>query len=118
MEAQKQDVSQLTFLLAKTIMSLRNAETYATVLSREKNVTGRSKETLKRIANRAKMAVAEFTDLLTPASLQVMKEELLPDEICLQLESINDLILALPKGTRDEIESYIQARYDIYRLNK
>lgn len=111
-------VTRHTFALARCIMHLRNAETYAVTLSREKDVQFKSRATLNRIAHRCKAAVGEFTFLLTPASLKVMQEDMLSDEITLQMESISDMLLALPKGTRDQAEAYITGLYNTYALNK
>lgn len=70
-------------MLTKCLTHLQNAGTYARTLAREPTVQRNSRATLTRIANRADAAVREFTDLLEPGSVEIMKREVLPDEQCL-----------------------------------
>jgi hypothetical protein len=110
--------SHLTFLIADIIRHLATAQMKADVLSREKEVTGQSREAVNRIGTRYKVAINEVRHLLSPASQKVIDEELLPAEVFLQIDQIVTAMYAMPKGVRDEIESYVMSRYNIYSLNK
>jgi hypothetical protein len=57
----------------------------------------------------------DLTDLMQPETLRIVNEELLPDEMTLQLESITDMLLAMSKNKRDEIEAIISTHYDAYQ---
>jgi hypothetical protein len=57
----------------------------------------------------------DLTDLMQPETLRIVNEELLPDEMTLQLESITDMLLAMSKESRDEMEAMIETRYHAYQ---
>lgn len=106
-----QPVSKYTFTLAKCILSLTNAKAYADLLCTKPEVQFESKQVLRRISQRADAALRDFTDLLTDASRKVMQEELLPLELTKQLESCNDMFLAVTPYYRNQIETFIADMY-------
>lgn len=48
---------------------------------------------------------------------ELIESQLLNDEDALQIESINDMLLDMPKGMKDQLEKYAESLYNIYRLN-
>lgn len=86
----------------------------AEVLSRETYVKGKARDVLNRIGNRCKCASAEITDLLSPASRKIIEEEVMNPDAHLQIDNIINAMIAMPEGIRNEIESYVMARYNVY----
>ena len=111
-------VSKHTFQLAKIFTLLQNTETYCKVLAKEKSVGNKSKELLRTITFRATASINDFASMLSPESRNVMRSEMLNDEVTLQMEHINDMLYALPKGVRDQAETYLTGLYNVYALNK
>jgi hypothetical protein len=110
--------SHLTFVIADIIRHLATAQMKAEVLSREPEVKDRSRDTVNRIGIRCKVAINEVRHLLSPAAQKIVDDELLPAEVFLQIDQVVTAMYAMPKGVRDEIESYVMSRYNIYSLNK
>jgi len=106
-----------TFDIAKILTNLSNAKMRAEVLSRENYVRRDARDMLNRLANRCKLAIAEVTDLMGPASRDIIKNEVVNSESHLQIDGITTAIIALPEGIRNEIEDYVMARYKIYAIN-
>ena len=109
-----------TFSIAKIISYLSTSQMLAEVLSREPYVTGKARDVMNRIGNRCKCANAEITDLLSPASRKVIRDEVMNPDMHLQIDKIINAMIAMPEGIRDEIESYVMARYNVYadKINK
>lgn len=101
-------LSNQTFFLARLILHIKQAENYATVISNERTVTHGARYALKRIASRCKCAIGDFTKLMTPESLLIVQEELLPDDCAGQFENIGNLFLQLSLETRNEVEAELE----------
>lgn len=101
--------------LAKIYSILRNTKVHAEVLMNEKEISGGTKHWIKTsIINRVNAIETDLIGILPPADYQIMKDDLLQDETALQIQAITDMLLAMPKGIRDECESYIEARHNVY----
>ena len=48
----------------------------------------------------------------------ILKQQLLNPEYSGQIDLINDYLLELPKGMRDQIESYIEGLHKIYKTTQ
>ena len=111
-------VSHQTFSLARVLANLRLIDTYTHDLIKDPATGPKSKDALRMIKKRATASLNDFSMMLSPASLAVMRSELLDDEVSLQHENISNMILAMPKGIRDQIEAHVIGLYNVYSLNK
>lgn len=111
-------VSKHTFQLAKIFTMLQNTETYCTVLAKESSIGNKSRDMLRMVTKRTAASINDFACLLKPESRNVMRSEMLSDEVTLQMEHINDMLYAMPKGVRDQVEAYVNGLYNVYSLNK
>jgi len=114
MNTQPKVPPDFTFSIAKIISYLSTAKMLSEVMSREKYVQGKSRDVLNRIGNRCKCAREEITDLLTPESRKVIEDEVMNPDMHLQIDNIINAMIAMPEGIRNEIESYVMARYNVY----
>lgn len=111
------NISKETFDLHKIYTLVRNANTRAQVLSKEKTIAGGAKDFIKRsIINRLTAIENDLKGLFIahPDDRDLVNNEILNDEVTFQLEGINDMLLALPKGIRDQIEQYVEQQYFVY----
>ena len=108
----------LTFVIADIMRHLATAEMKATVVAKEDYVKFKSCEAFKRIANRSRLAIKDLMELLSPESKAVMNSELLDEDVFLQIDGIVAALYAVPPAIRDDIESYVMSRYNVYALNK
>lgn len=105
------------FELAKIFSEVRNAETRASVLMREPGVTGQAKHWIKTsIVNRLTAILKDINYLFrnSPEDLEIVKRDMLDEEVTLQIDNCITLMLALPKPIRDEVEMYIEQRHSVY----
>lgn len=110
-------ISTTTFAFARIIGGLQAVIIEAENLKRESNVTPLVRNMMNSIINRCNGGVSEITRHLKPESRHCVMSEIKTDEFALRNVSLSNMILALPPGVQDEIESYVKARYDLFIRN-
>jgi hypothetical protein len=88
---------------------------------RSKKVHGQAKDFIKRsIINRGSSVENDLKQLFinSPEDLEIVKKEMILDEVVLQNDNVMNMYYSLPKGIRDEIETYIEQRYYVYNQKK
>lgn len=113
-----QPISEHTYRFARAMLKVRQAEIEFAVLIKDTNANNEAKKGMKDWVRMLKRIQQDFR-LMIPnrAALKVFEEQLLNDEDTGQVNAIVDYTLALPKGIRNEIEQYVESRYDVYVLN-
>jgi hypothetical protein len=69
----------------------------------------------RSIVNKLTTVVNDLKGLFVGNDLELIKQDMISDEVALQNENVQNMFLCLPKGIRDEVETYIEQRYYIYR---
>jgi len=111
-------ISADTLDLAKLVLSLERAELYRLSLFKSPSTRDKARDMFTRIGTYIRCATRELTDKLQPEQLRVVREEILNADLSLQLENLQNMFIALPKGKRDELERLIEGHYNVYKLNK
>lgn len=106
-------ITKHTFELGKAIVELHTAATRLTVIANE------SKFATKKLMTDMSRSVEHSINLFKRAMpnkdyLKIFQDQLLNDEITLQVEAVKDMFIALPQGIRDEVEIYLEARFNLY----
>jgi hypothetical protein len=117
-DSDRKAYSHHTFTLAKIFLGLKDVESRCHTLAAMPDIKHGSKHLINGIANRCTAGIRDFKSRLTPESMRIVESEILPTEIKDQMESINDMLLAMPKGIRDQVENHIAGLYNVYALNK
>lgn len=111
-------LSPESFELCKSLAEIQNAGSRIDVLLKSPHVNGSSKHMMKRWKNNIDSVLREFKMKLPDAWRQTFEKELLNDEDSMQLDNCLTMIIQLPKGVKNEVESYIESRVAIYGANK
>ena len=111
-------LSPESFELCKSLAEIHNANARLEVLLSSTYVNGSSKHMMKRWKNNLDSVLREFKMKLPDAWRQTFEKELLNDEDSMQLDNCVTMLLQLPKGMKNECESYIESRNSIYSANK
>lgn len=104
--------------LFKAMRHMSNARLYLNSIIKDGHVKGQSKNLLTTMDNRLRCNIDDFRHKVSGESLKVLDEEMLDAEVTLQLDSVTDMLIALPKGIRDEAEKYVEGLFNVYRLNR
>lgn len=114
-------ISKETFELSKIYSLVSNCRLRCEVLLKSNNIAGLAKDYIRRsILNRVVAVENDLKQLFidSPKDLELIKQDMISDEVSLQNENLQNMFLALPKGIRDEIETYVEQRFYIYNQNK
>ncbi len=118
---QKVSSSQLqgqAFELTIGLTEVLRASTRWQVVLAGNNVHLHTKKLLKDMIRKCESIKRDFMQALPEHGKKVMEEQILNDEDTLQLDACTVMIMNVPKGIRDEIERYIEARYEVYAMKK
>lgn len=116
----KTDISKQTLDLGKAFIKINNAEMLLTSISND--LKGhKMTDNITEWAKRLRYVLKEFKRVIctykSEQEWQMIEDQLLNDEDTLQIESINEMMLHLPKGIKDDIERYVEQRFELYKLN-
>lgn len=106
------EISVFTMELAKIIVEVNNAKVRAEVVTKEKTVTGSSKQWMKScVINRLNGILNDVLALFPPGTsvedMEQFKTEFVSDEASLQLQEMHNTLVASGKVMRDDVEKYI-----------
>ena len=104
-----------TLYLAQLIESLRMAELYRTAVYDSHNAGWQSRKAFDRIGTHIRCAVRELTDRMSPETLAIVRAEILDDEVVMTLNNIKNMLLAVSRTKREEIECHIETEYHAYQ---
>jgi hypothetical protein len=76
------------------------------------------KDLLKRVCNKLESAKNEMARLLSEESRAHLAEHVIDADTATLIQSVQHMLLDMPKGKRKEVEDYIIAQYNVYNLNK
>ena len=114
-QKQKPVISGHTFMFGKAMAHVQNATTYLMLLVADEHPSGKTKRMFNEWLRMLKRIKQDAYNSLTLENRQIMETELMSDDLTLQIDAINDMILALPPAKRTEIEKYVELQYDIYK---
>lgn len=97
-------------------MELAQAETQA--YYNEAFVRMGKKDLLKRVCNKLESAKNEMSRLLSEESKAHLAAHVIDTDTATLIQSVQHMLMDLPKAKRDEIERYIAGQYNVYKLNK
>lgn len=109
---------EVTYNVSKILTNLAIVKIHTESLANESYIGGTTKNMLKRVATRTDMAIKEVTGLLTDEGRAVIESELLSTDFYLQIDTINTILIAVPKSIRQQIEDYATGLYNVYCLNE
>jgi hypothetical protein len=116
MSGQRQ-ISNQTYEFAKILTDVSNGLLRSEVLCKDPNLPGGTKDWIRRsMVNRLKVIKQDIRGLFNddPEALAIVEKDMLDPEVAQQIQVITDMLLALPKGIRDEIETYVGSRHHVY----
>lgn len=106
-------MTQHTFELGKALAELKTAHTRLTVIANGSKYG--AKKLMQDMAKSVERAIKMMTDALPNKDfLKILEDQLLNDDSTLQVEAVKDMFIALPQGIRDEVEAYLEVRYNVY----
>lgn len=114
-------ISKQTLDLGKAFVKINNAELLLRSVYNDLTEEYTLYRNINGWVNRLEWLKKDFKRVFVMLSgsegWEIMQSQLLNDEDTLQVESINDMLLDMPKGMKDQIEKYIESLYNVYRLN-
>lgn len=114
-------ISKQTLDLGKAFIKINNAELLLRAVSKDLTDEYALSRNIKEWVNRLEWLKKEFKRVVIMIAgnedWNLIQSQLINDEDTLQVESINDMLLDMPKGMKDQIEKYIESLYNVYRLN-
>lgn len=117
----KQSVKKLsgeTYDLFKAFKHMVSAELYLNSIARSGKVEYQAKNYINTFLTRIRANLRDLKMLVPTELVYLIEEDMLAPEVSLQIDNIVDMLSDLPKGIRDEIETYIESRHNVYNLNK
>lgn len=114
-QTQKPIISGHTFMFGKAMAHVQNATTYLMLLVADEHPSGKTKRMFNEWLRMLKRIKQDAYGSLTIEDRSILENELMSDDLTLQVDAINDMILALPPAKRTEIEKYVELQYDIYK---
>ena len=111
---EQKELQGQAFELSKAMVETMNASTRIAVVLAGNNVHRNSKKLLTDMKRKLDSAQKDFMQALPEEGKRIMTEQLLDEDHTLQLDACMTMIMNVPKGIRDEIESYIESRYNVY----
>lgn len=94
------------------------SEVLSDVLLKEKFVGFGTKQAIRGINHNMKTAQNRLVSILSDKSKKENSESIMDEESVLQTCALIDVLMALPKGMRAQIEDYAMGIYNVYALNK
>lgn len=110
-------ISGHTFMFGKCMAHVQNATTYLMLLVADEHPSGKTKRMFNEWLRMLKRIKQDAYNSLTLENRKIMEAELMSDDLTLQIDAINDMLLALPPAKRTEVEKYVELQYDIYKQN-
>lgn len=107
-----------SFELAKSLSEIYNAQSRIDVILNSINVRFGTRDMMNRWSRSLGSILKEFKMKLPAAWSAVFDKELLNDDKSMQIDNCITMMLQLPEGIKDEIESYIESRHSTYALNR
>lgn len=92
-----------------------NSKLFLESIKNSGKVAFRAKHLINKMINRIEANISDITFLIPEAHAKVLQEQMLDSDVTLQSKAINDMLAELPQAKRDEIESYVQLQYKIYK---
>lgn len=95
-----------------------SAQLHLLSIINSKTVSPVVKDKFRPILNRLNVNIRDFKLSVPSEFVPILEEQMINDEVAIQIDAITDMLAEIPKGIRDEIESYIESRHKVYRLNR
>lgn len=111
-------ISEETFSVFKSFKYMVSAQLHLLSIINSKTVSPVVKDKFRPILNRLNVNIRDFKLSVPSEFVPILEEQMINDEVALQIDAITDMLAEIPKGIRDEIESYIESRHKVYRLNR
>lgn len=108
-------ISGHTFMFGKCMAHVQNATTYLMLLVADEHPSGKTKRMFNEWLRMLKRIKQDAYNGVTPENRAILENELMSDDLTLQIDAINDMLLALPPAKRTEIEKYVELQHDIYK---
>lgn len=106
-----------SFELSKALSEIHNANTRIEVILNNSAIRFQTKKMLKDWQNKTSSILRDFKMILPTTWKEVFEKELLNDEDSLQLDDIMTMLVKMPKGMRNDVERYAEARYKLFSDN-
>lgn len=100
--------------LNKILVHFMNASIRCEVLAKHSKAHYMAKNMLKRWKSCADSVLREMKQRLPAGRFEEVTNTFLNDEDVIQIEDIVTMLMRLPKGIKNEIESYVESRYSLY----
>lgn len=114
-------ISRQTLDLANAFVKINNAQMELSSVAKDLGNEYKITRSIREWANRLAWIQGDFKRIVVAMKgreqWDVIQSQLVNDEDTLQMKAIADMMLHLPKGIRDDIEKYVESRYNIYSLN-
>jgi hypothetical protein len=112
-----QKLASETIELFKGITSLENAKLHFEVLMLSKNISGKKRGWIERNLSGPTGTILKKIYKQCPEHKDMIREDIANPDVFLQFENMKTYFMALPKAKRDQVESYVEGIYNIYKLN-
>lgn len=103
--------------LFKALKCMVNADLYLTSMLNSKEVKGNARSMILMFRNRINVNIRELRLILDEEQRKIIDDSMLDPETTLQIDNIIDMISSLPKGIANEIEEYVESRFNVYSMN-
>jgi hypothetical protein len=110
----EQQLQKHAALLLSALVDVHNAAIKFEVLAKEENVHKGTRKQILKCLTEVNQIRQRFDRFWGEEGKKVMDEQILSDDDTLQIQQITELIVQLPKGIRNEIETYVEGRAKIY----
>lgn len=104
--------------LHKILAHFMSASIRCEVLAKHSTAHRQAKHMIKRWQGCADSVLREMKQRVPTEMYENLSNQLLNDEDVIQLDDITTMIMKLPKGIRNEIESYVEQRYYVFAYKK
>lgn len=79
------------------------------------NVKQGAKHFVNRLRQRVNVNINDLLTLISKENAEVLKQQMLDEDLVLQVQNINDMLADMPPVLRNEAEKHVENIYNIYK---
>jgi hypothetical protein len=110
-------IQKETFQFNHAFRHMVNADLYLTSIINGNKVKRDAKQFVLKMKSRVDQNISDMKKILPADKAEVITNSMLNPEITLQMQNVNDMCAGLPPAILNQVESYIEQLYKVYKQN-